>query len=85
MTVHSLGAVATPAGTLRVEDASGRTVASAAIPALPAPLDLRPKIAEVRVTLPAAVRGGRVRIGLPGDAPEVTRLNNEVPIRLILP
>jgi hypothetical protein len=82
VTVHSLGAVATPAGTLRVEDASGRTVASAAIPALPAPLDLRPKTAEVRLTLPAAASHGNiVRIGLAGDAPEVTLLNNEVPIR----
>jgi hypothetical protein len=81
VTVHSLGAAATPAGTLRVEDAAGRLLASAAVPALAAPLDLRPKTAEVRVTLPAAaVHGGRVRIALPGDAPEVTRLNNEVRI-----
>jgi hypothetical protein len=81
VTVHSLGAAATPAGTLRVEDAAGRLVASAAIPALAAPLDLRPKTAEMRVTLPApAGRGSLVRVALSGDAPEVTRLNNEVRI-----
>lgn len=78
VTVHSLGAVATPAGTLRVEDGAGRMIASAPIPALAAPLDLRPKVAELRVTLPATVRGGRIRVSLPGDAAEVTRLNNEV-------
>ena len=80
VTVHSLGALATPAGRLEVRDLSGRVLTQVPIPPLPAPLDLRPKIAELRVTLPAgfAMHGSRVVVGLPGDAPEVTRLNNEV-------
>ncbi|MEA3003679.1 MAG: hypothetical protein QOH81_2467 [Sphingomonadales bacterium] len=80
VTVHSLGAAPVPGGSLRVEDAAGRLIASAPVPALAAPLDLRPRTAEVRVTLPPgfAARGSRVVIGLAGDTPEVTRLNNEV-------
>jgi hypothetical protein len=80
VTVHSLGAAPTAGGTLQLRDASGRVLASAAIPPLAAPLDLTPKTAEVRVTLPSAMdaHGARVSISLPGDAPEVTRLNNEV-------
>jgi hypothetical protein len=78
--VHSLGALPAPGGTLRVVDASGRTLASGNIPPLPAPLDLMPKTAEVRVTLPGGAHGDRVVVGLPGDAPEVTKLNNEVPL-----
>ncbi|HEX5181533.1 MAG TPA: LamG-like jellyroll fold domain-containing protein [Allosphingosinicella sp.] len=81
VTVHSLGAVATPAGLLRVVDAAGRTVARADIPPLPAPLDLMPKTAEVKLALPAGPgHGGQVIVSLPGDAPEVTKLNNAVPL-----
>ena len=80
VTVHSLGAVATPEGILQVRDASGRTVAQAPIPPLAAPLDLNPKTTEVRLTLPVgfASRGSLIAIGTAGDAPEVTRLNNVV-------
>jgi hypothetical protein len=80
VTVHSLGAVPAAGGSLQVRDASGRVVATASIPPLPAPLDLHPKTAEVRVSLPAGFvpRGSRVTVGLAGGAPEVTRLNNDV-------
>jgi hypothetical protein len=78
VTVHSLGAVGTPGGTLRVEDGAGRLVATAPVPAMAAPLDLMPKTVEVRVSLPAGARAASVVVGLPGDAPEVTRLNNVV-------
>jgi len=80
VTVHSLGSVAAPAGILQVRDASGNVVAEASVPALQAPLDLTPKTAEMRVSLPAGFSGraGRVSVALAGDAPEVTRLNNEV-------
>jgi hypothetical protein len=76
VTVHSLGAVATTGGTLLVEDAGGRALASAAIPAMEAPTDLLPKRAVVRVAFPAGA--ARIRVALPNDAPEVTQLNNEV-------
>jgi hypothetical protein len=82
VTVHSLGAVPASGGTLQVRDASGRVVATAPIPPLPAPTDLQPKTAEVRFTLPAGSngRGGQVTVGLAGNVPEVTRMNNQVPL-----
>ena len=76
VTVHSLGAKDATGGTLTVEDASGKALATAAIPALAAPLDLTPKAATVRLTLPKGAV--RVRVALPGNAPEVTQLNNAV-------
>jgi hypothetical protein len=76
VTVHSLGAKDAAGGTLTVEDASGKPLASAPIPALAAPLDLTPKTTTVRVSLPKGA--ARVRVSLPGNAPEVTQLNNVV-------
>jgi hypothetical protein len=80
VTVHSLGAVDAPAGTVQVVDAAGKVVASAASPALKAPTDLLPKTANVRLTLPAGFdrKGATVRLTLPGGMAEVTQLNNSV-------
>ena len=78
-TVHSLGHAAAAGGTLFVEDAGGRTLASVRVPALPAPTDNLPKTARMRVTLPAGAAG--VRIALDGNAKEVTMRNN----RALLP
>jgi hypothetical protein len=78
VTVHSLGAVDAPAGALVVEDAAGKVVAQAAIPPLAAPRDLIPKTATVKVPLPAAFQGGRVRLSLP--VAELTALNNVQPL-----
>lgn len=82
VTVHSLGAVDAAGGTAMLVDADGKVLATVAIPALRAPLDLLPKTALVRLTLPAGIDPKRVsvRIALPGNAPEVTRLNNLVPL-----
>jgi hypothetical protein len=57
-------------------------VATAPVPPLPAPTDLQPKTAEVRVTLPAGsnARRGQVTVALADNAPEVTRMNNQVPL-----
>jgi hypothetical protein len=76
--VHSLGARPAPAGTAIVEDANGRQVASARFPALEAPLDLKPRSADVRVVLPAGadVSKLRVRLALDGAPDEITDLNN---------
>jgi hypothetical protein len=76
VTVHSLGAVAAPGGELRIEDQSGRRLATAAIPPLEAPLDLKPRTAVVRVAVPKVSGRLTVRVALPGDAPEITLLNN---------
>lgn len=77
--VHSLGAKATPKGSVVLETADGRVVSTAALPALEAPTDLRPRTTRVNLTVPAAGSAGlRVRLRLEGDASEVTRANNAV-------
>ena len=77
VTVHSLGAKPAPASVVVLEDASGKELSRATTPSLPAPLDLKPKTAQV------ALKGGwkagyRVRIVTPAGAPEITQLNNTV-------
>jgi hypothetical protein len=78
--VHSLGAKATGGGRVILVAGDGRTLATAALPALEAPLDLSPKTATVSLTLPGGVPKGNVtvRVALPGNAPETTMLNNAV-------
>jgi hypothetical protein len=79
VTVHSLGAVAAPPSTVVLRDAAGREVARAGVPALAAPLDLRPRTTTVSVRLPAAAwEGGSVSVGIPGGTPEITLQNNVV-------
>jgi len=83
LTVHSLGHVATRPGHALIEDARGRELARVAIPALEAPLDLRPRTVTVELPLPAGFdrRGASVRVLQEGDAEEVTLLNNRLPLR----
>lgn len=80
LTVHSLGAKPVTGGIATLLDAAGKVVAQAPIPGMPAPLDLLPVRRDVRLAIPAGVdaSGLTVRVALPGDAPEVTRLNNAV-------
>jgi hypothetical protein len=79
VTVHSLGAKPAPPSLLVLEDAAGRELARAMIPALPAPLDLRPKTARVVLATQAGWKTGyRVRIVTPAGAPEITQLNNTI-------
>ena len=80
VTVHGLGAVASPPGRVILESARGSVLAEAGIPALPAPDDLRPKVQAVTLPLPAVVpEGSRVRLILDGQPPEISRQNNEIP------
>ncbi|MBI0475368.1 LamG domain-containing protein [Sphingomonas sp. MA1305] len=79
LTVHSLGSVATGAGVATLMAADGRELARAAIPPIEAPVDLKPRTVQVRMTLSAdASAGVTARVALAGDAPEVTLLNNAV-------
>jgi hypothetical protein len=80
VTVHSLGSVPAPPSTVTLVDAAGHEVAHAQAPAIPAPLDLMPKTAQVTLQLPSAARtsGAKVRVRLIGDVQEITQLNNEV-------
>ena len=80
VTVHGLGAVASPPGRVILESARGAVLAEAGMPALPAPDDLRPKVQAVTLPLPAVVPdGSRVRLILDGQPPEISRQNNETP------
>jgi microcompartment protein CcmL/EutN len=82
LTVHSLGAKPTPGGTAALV-AGGRVLTTATIPPLAAPADLLPKTVRVTLMLPAGIDPATVvaTVALPGDAPEVTRANNRVPLR----
>jgi hypothetical protein len=80
VTVHSLGALDAPAGSVMVEDASGKVVVRAGTPALKAPVDLKPKTAVVKLALPEGfnAKGAKVRVALPEGVREITQLNNAV-------
>ncbi|HEY3384639.1 MAG TPA: LamG-like jellyroll fold domain-containing protein [Vicinamibacterales bacterium] len=83
VTVHSLGAVDTPASTLVLRGRDGRVIASASVPVLRAPVDLVPKTAVVSLSLPAgsAWKGGSLTIEAPRKTPETTLRNNVVRFR----
>ncbi len=76
LTIHSLGALEAPVGTAKLIDAKGKVLASVAIPAIPAPVDLEPK--TVNVALPMKPGAVRVEVGLDNGVKEITALNNAV-------
>ncbi len=80
VTVHSVGAVDAPPSRVIVRDSTGKELASARVPALRAPVDLRPSAATAMLTLPAGadLAGGTVSVELPRGGPEITRKNNQV-------
>jgi hypothetical protein len=82
VTVHSLGSVAASGGTVTLVGADGAALGTAAVPALAAPTDLLPKTTVVKLAMPAGVAANTVtvRVALPDNAPEVTMLNNAVPL-----
>jgi hypothetical protein len=82
VTVHSLGAKPVRSGTVTLLAADGKVLASAPVPALAAPTDLLPKTARIDLAVPhgASLAGATVRVALPGNAREVTMLNNAVPL-----
>ena len=85
LTVHGLGSVPSGAGTATLVTADGRVVASAAIPPIEAPNDLTPRTVSVRLTKPGGDTGLTARVAFAGDAPEVTLLNNAVPVPVPVP
>lgn len=78
--VHSLGAVDVQATTVALVDASGKTLATAAVPALKAPTDLLPKRVTVTLDLPAGAdaKGASVVLNPEATLKEITRVNNRV-------
>ncbi|WP_068081184.1 LamG-like jellyroll fold domain-containing protein [Novosphingobium rosa] len=77
VTVHSLGSVAAPAGKVMLETAEGKVLATAAVPALEAPGDLRAKTAKVTLTVPGGAPA-TLRVRVSTGSPEVTQRNNVV-------
>jgi hypothetical protein len=77
--VHSLGSVPAPETVVAFRQA-GRIVATAAVPALAAPVDLQAKMTEVVLTLPADANpaGGVVEIDPEHKTQEITVRNNLV-------
>jgi hypothetical protein len=80
VTVHSVGSVDAPASKLVLRDKTGKTIATADVPVLKAPLDLTPKTAEVTLAVPSseALKGDTVTVECGGDVPEITLMNNSV-------
>ena len=76
VTVHSLGSVDAPEARVLVEDASGKVIGQAKVPALKAPLDLLPKTATVKLSVHGAPK--RVRVVLPDGVRQITPLNDVV-------
>ena len=78
--VHSLGSVDAPASKIVLRDKAGKVLASAAVPAIKAPIDLFPKTASVVLTLPSGAdwKGGSVTVVSSGKLPEITQMNNRV-------
>jgi concanavalin A-like lectin/glucanase superfamily protein len=83
VTVHSLGAVDVPATRVVLVDANGKVLASGEVSGLKAPLDLFPKTAKVRMTIPpgASIRGGSIILDPDSTRNEITRVNNRVKLR----
>lgn len=80
VTVHSLGAVASPPGRVMLQDAQGGVLAQAGFQSLLPPDDLLPKTQPVTLSLPPEVPPGSVvRLVLDGQPLEISRQNNQAP------
>jgi hypothetical protein len=78
--VHSIGAVPTPPGLATLQNAAGKAIASASLPALEAPLDLRPRTAAIRLEIPGkkSLAHAQIVLSLSGNPAEITLRNNRV-------
>lgn len=79
-TVHNLGSVDSGETAIAVVDASGKIVASSAIPPIKAPVDLESKTADVTLSLPSGVSAAGLKLVIDPEekVSELTRLNNAV-------
>ena len=75
--VHSLGAVATPATSLELKDTKGNVIASAPIPSMEAPLDLKPRWTEIILSVPEGtdLKNGCVEIDPKKETQQISRKN----------
>lgn len=82
VTAHSIGSVDAPSSTLSLMDSNGKTLSTATIPALRAPIDYVPKTAEVTLSVSPGTRlnGCVVCIDPDRKLKEITKINNTVVI-----
>jgi hypothetical protein len=80
VSVHSLGNAPTPGARVVLRDRSGKEIAKAGVPALPAPTDLKPHVATVRMNVPRAWEpvGSTITIEVPTTVTEITKVNNRL-------
>ncbi|HEX8470718.1 MAG TPA: LamG-like jellyroll fold domain-containing protein, partial [Brevundimonas sp.] len=77
VTVHSLGAVASPAGQVVIQSPDGAILTTARFGPLAAPNDLQPKTETVSLRMPRSLpAGSEVRLILDGKPSEVSETNN---------
>lgn len=78
--VHSLGSVDAPPVTVALVDGADTIISKTSTPRLEAPLDYRPRTAEVELTIPvgAKMEGYSVAIDPGRSLEEITRMNNRV-------
>ena len=83
VTVHSVGALDAPASKIVVRSSDGKTIVTANVPALKAPVDLTPKTVQVSLAIPAGANMKRATVTLEsgGDTPEITTMNNSVTLQ----
>jgi hypothetical protein len=82
VTIHSLGAVASPPTSLALFDNQGRLVATAPVPRIEAPLDLRPRTIEVNLPAPR-FDGSSLVLDPDAKLNEITRVNNRIVLQLV--
>lgn len=75
VTVHNIGGSAAPASVVQVLGEKGE-IATAQVPTLEAPLDLKPRTITVRIDLPAGAQPTSVLLDPEGAIDEVTEANN---------
>ncbi len=80
LTLHNLGGCPTPPMDVALVDKRGKVLVRSVCPAVPAPLDLLPKTARVRLQLPAGqdLRGCRVVIDPDDRVCELYETNNSI-------
>jgi hypothetical protein len=80
VTLHSLGSVETPSGVVSLMDASGKAIASLAIPAMKAPVNLDPQRLDLtfKVLQGVDLKGATIVIDPDLKTEEITRMNNRV-------
>lgn len=78
--VHNVGSVASPETKIEIRDRFGKTVGTALVPPLDAPLDLLPKWEDIKIHLYENINlsGGTVQLDPEGKIKEITIINSKL-------